>query len=283
MALAAMVPTAVPAAQQPSARKKLLFLTHPALYKHPSLEYAEKAVAQWGPANGFDVTSLEGYKQNVRQIDLSVLTPAYLNQFDGLMMMTNGNLPVTDEVKQAIVDFVKNGKALIGTHCATLTFYNYTPFGEMLGGYYLRSIVPTDQVGKKMGVLKVEDQNNPATRGLGGASWKVAEEFYLLGTEVWSESKPTENRSQVGNLPIPLAFSRDRVHVLLSLDTDQTDISDLPLVKKGGDYPQAWTREFGTGRVFYTTLGHREDIWGSDPLFKSHVVGGIRWALRLED
>jgi hypothetical protein len=151
----------------------------------------------------------------------------------------------------------------------------------MLGGYYLRSIIPTNQVGRKMGVLKVEDRTNPATRGL-GASWTVAEEFYQLGTEVWSERKPTENRSQVGNLPIPLAFSRDRVHVLLSLDTEQTDISDLPQLKKGGDYPQAWTREFGKGRVFYTTLGHREDIWGTDPTFKAHVVGGIRWALGLE-
>jgi type 1 glutamine amidotransferase len=267
---------------QSGARKKLLFLTHPALYKHSSLEFAEKAVVEWGKTSGFDVTTLEGYKQNIRQIDLTQLTPEYLNSFDGLMLMTNGNLPLTDEQKRAVVDFVRNGKALIGTHCATLTLYNYPEFGDMLGGYYLQSIVPTNQVGKKMGVLKVEDRTNPATKGL-GASWTLGEEFYQFGTSVWDASKPTENRSQVGNLPIPMAFTRDRVHVLLSLDTEKTDISDLPLVTKGGDYPQAWTRNFGKGRVFYTTLGHREDIWSSDPLFKSHVVGGIRWALGLEN
>jgi type 1 glutamine amidotransferase len=267
---------------QPGARKKLLFLTHPALYKHPSLEFAEKAVVEWGRTSGFDVTTLEGYKQSINAIDLTMLTPAYLNSFDGLMLMTNGNLPLTDEQKKSIVDFVRNGKALIGTHCATLTLYNYPEFGEMLGGYYLQSIVPTAQVGKKMGVLKVEDRTNPSTKML-GPSWTVAEEFYKFGTAVWDPSKPTENRSQVGSLPIPLAFTRDRVHVLLSLDTEKTDISDLPLLTKGGDYPQAWTRNFGKGRVFYTTLGHREDIWGTDPMFKAHVVGGIRWALGLEN
>src|SRR5450755_4090854 len=198
------VPLAPRAAAQPAGRKKLLFLTHPALYKHPSLEFAEQAVIEWGKTGGFDVTTLEGYKQAVRQIDLTMLTPEYLNQFDGLMLMTNGNLPLTDAQKAMLVDYVRNGKALIGTHCATLTLYNYPAFGEMLGGYYLRSIVPTDQVGKKMGVLKVEDRTNPATKML-GASWPLAEEFYQFGTSVWDASKPAENRSQVGSLPIPLA------------------------------------------------------------------------------
>jgi type 1 glutamine amidotransferase len=88
----------------------------------------------------------------------------------------------------------------------------------------------------------------------------------------------------VGRLHIPLAFTRDRVHVLLSLDTEKTDLTGLgPEIVKGGDYPQAWTRSFGSGRVFYTALGHRDDIWSSDPVFRAHVLGGIRWSLRLEE
>jgi type 1 glutamine amidotransferase len=86
----------------------------------------------------------------------------------------------------------------------------------------------------------------------------------------------------VGNYPIPLAFSRDKVRVLLSIDTERTDLSNLIAVTKGGDYPQAWEKEYGKGRVFYTALGHREDIWGTDPVFRAHVNGGIRWALQLE-
>jgi type 1 glutamine amidotransferase len=263
-------------------RRKLLFLTHPALYKHTSLEPAEAAVSEWGKTAGFDVTTLQGFKQDTRSIDLSILTPEYLNSFDGLMLMTNGNLPLTPQQKQSLVDFVRNGKALVGVHCATLTLYDYPQFGEVLGGYYLRSLVPTDQIAKgKVGILKVEDQAHPATKML-GASWPLNEEFYEFGHAVWDASKPTENVSQVGRLHILMPFSRQRVHVLLSLDTDKTDLSDLPNVPRG-DYPQSWTNTFGRGRVFYTTLGHRDDIWAHDAVFKAHVTGGIRWALGLEN
>ncbi len=268
--------------QAPS-RKRLLFLTHAALYKHSSLGPAEAAVTEYSKTGGFDVTTLEGYKQDSAKLDMSFLTPEYLAQFDGLMLMTNGNLPLTDLQKRAIVDYVRNGKALIGVHCASLTLYDYPEFGEVLGGYYRRSIVPTNMVGRKIGVLKVEDSSHPATKGMGD-TWPVAEEFYQFGTAIWDASRPTEQISQVGRLHIPMAFSRDRVHVLLSLDTSKTDISDLGSeIVKGGDYPQAWSRTFGKGRSFYTSLGHRDDIWSTDPIFRAHVTGGIRWALGIEN
>jgi type 1 glutamine amidotransferase len=264
-------------------RKRLLFLTHAALYKHASLGPAEAAATEYGKTGGFDVTTLEGYKQDSAKLDMSFLTPEYLSQFDGLMLMTNGNLPLTDTQKRAIVDYVRNGKALVGVHCASLTLYDYPEFGEVIGGYYRRSIIPTNVVGQKMGVLKVEDPSHPATKMMNG-SWTVGEEFYQFGTAVWDASRPTEQISQVGRLHIPMAFSRDRVHVLLSLDTQKTDISDLgPEITKGGDYPQAWSRTFGKGRSFYTSLGHREDIWSTDATFRAHVTGGIRWALGIEN
>src|SRR5262245_18670993 len=100
---------------QTPARKKLLFLTHAGLYKHTSLGPAEKAVTEWGKTGGFDVTTMEGYKQDSAKIDLSFLTPDYLAQYDGLMLMTNGNLPLTDAQKKMLVDYVKGGKGLSGT------------------------------------------------------------------------------------------------------------------------------------------------------------------------
>jgi type 1 glutamine amidotransferase len=275
---------ALPAAARSQAppHKKLLFLTHAALYKHSSLEPAEKAVAEWGKPSGFDVTTLKGYEQDSRAIDLSILTREYLNSFDGLMLMTNGNLPLTPAQKASIVEFVRAGKALVGVHCATLTLYDYPDFGDVLGGYYLRSIIPTSQIAQgRIGVLKIEDQNHPATKML-GPSWPINEEFYEFGHAVWDPSRPTENVSQVGRLHILMPFSRDRVHVLISLDTDRTDLDGLTGIVKGGDYPQAWTRTFGRGRAFYTALGHRDDVWTNDPVFRAHVVGGIRWALGLE-
>ncbi len=62
----------------------------------------------------------------------------------------------------------------------------------------------------------------------------------------------------------------------------ETRLEDLAEVRSGGDYPQAWVRDFGGGRSFYTSLGYRDDIWSNDPVFEAHVAGGIRWALGLE-
>ena len=263
-----------PASQAPN--KKLLFLTHAALYKHTSLDDAEKAVTELGKTGGFEVTTVEGYKQDAKQLDFSFLTAEYLNQFDGVMMMTNGNLPFTDAQKKLLVDFVRGGKALIGAHCASLTFYNHPEFGELLGGYFNRNL-PQGTIA----VLKVEDARHPATKML-GPSWPLVDEFYLFGTAPWDAAKPDENIDVLFKNKIPMGFSRDKVHVLLSLDTERMDMTKQPHLKRGGDYPQAWTKEVGKGRTFYTSLGHRDDIWSNDPVFRAHINGGIRWALGLE-
>ena len=118
MAGAALLGGRAASQQQPS---KLLFLTHAGLYKHTSLGPAERAVASWGPRAGFEVTALQGYQQDAASLDLSVITAEYLAQFDGVMMMTNGNLPLTDSQKSALIDFVKDGGGFIGVHCAALT------------------------------------------------------------------------------------------------------------------------------------------------------------------
>jgi type 1 glutamine amidotransferase len=269
-----LLATASLSAQAP---KRLLFLTHAALYKHTSLGPAEKAVTELGKTGGYEVTTVEGYKQDSKQLDFSFLTPAYLNQFDGVMMMTNGNLPMSDAQKKMLTDFVRGGKAFIGAHCASLTFYNYPEFGEMLGGYFNRNL-PQGTIA----VLKVEDPKHPATKML-GAGWPLVDEFYLFGTAPWDEAKPNDNIDVLFKNKIPMGFSRSKVHVLLSLDTERMDMSKQPNLVRGGDYPQAWTREYGKGRTFYTSLGHRDDIWSGDAVFRAHINGGIRWALGLEN
>lgn len=257
-------------------QKRLLFLTHAGLYKHTSLGPAEKAVIELGRTNGFDVTTVEGYKLDAREHDFSFLTPDYLAGFDGVMMMTNGNLRFTEAQKQALLDFVRGGKGFIGAHCASLTFYDYAPFGEMLGGYFHRNL-PQGTIA----VLKVEDTTHPATKML-GSSWPLVDEFYLFGTAPWDAARPDDNIDVLFKNKIPMGFSRDRVKVLLSLDTHAMDLSKQPHLVKGGDYPQAWTRQYGKGRSFYTSLGHRDEIWSNDPVFRAHITGGIRWALGLE-
>ena len=262
------------ASQQP---KQLLFLTHAGYYKHTSLEPAEAAVTSWGPRAGFEVTTVQGYLQDAESLDLSFLDAEYLSQFDGIMMMTNGNLPLTDSQKDALVDFVRDGGGFIGVHCAALTLYTYPRFGEMLGAYFRRAIQQNHVF-----VLKVEDTDHPATRMLGD-SWPIVDELYQYGTAAWTSARPEENVDVLFDNRIPMGFSRDRVNVLLSIDTEKTDMEGLVDMEPGRDYPQAWSRDYGQGRSFYSSLGHRDDIWSNDPVFRAHITGGIRWALGLED
>jgi type 1 glutamine amidotransferase len=284
---------------QPSrtdARKKVLFLTYPGVgspgsHGHASLPAAEEQAVEYGKAGGFDVTTLKGYEPGVGKQDLKFFTPAYLNQFDGLMMMANGDIGLTTVQKKAIVDFVKSGKAFIGVHCATVMMYDFPEYGEMLGAYYIQSVstpllgdsVPVNQ--RRLGVLKVEDDTHPATR-MFTSSWPIAEEFYTFATAPWSESAPELNISSPGNFKAPMGFSRGRVHVLLTLDADHMNLDGVApraRVRKGGDYPQSWWKYWGAGRVFYTSLGHLPETWKNDSAFRAHLTGGTRWALGLEN
>ncbi len=207
------------------------------------------------------------------------------------MMMANGDIGMTPVQKKAIVDFVRGGKAFVGVHCATVMMYDFPEYGEMLGAYYIQSVstpllgndVPVNQ--RRVGVLKVEDNTHPATR-MFASSWPIAEEFYTFATAPWNASAPELNISSPGNFKAPMAFSRDRVHVLLSLDTERMNLDGVApraRVRKGGDYPQSWWRYWGEGRVFYTSLGHLPETWTNDSAFRAHLTGGIRWALGLEN
>jgi len=72
-------------------------------------------------------------------------------------------------------------------------------------------------------------------------------------------------------------FAKD-LHVILVQDTEGMK---GPMYQRP-PFPSTWARKHGKGRVFYTSLGHREDIW-SGKLFQQILVGGFGWALgRLE-
>ncbi len=283
-------PEAAPA--QALASKRLLLLTHNTFYNHSSLEAIEAVVPEWGKTAGFMVTSLQGYKQTTacttaapcrpEVADLSMINAKYLSQFDGIMASTNGELPFTDEGKQALVDFVRNGKGIVFVHQSMVTLYTFKPWGEMLGAYMANGpLFDGTNSNKRMAVLKIEDRSHPATRNL-PERWTLHDEFYQFAKKVWDPGTPNENRGPT-RLPVPLAFSRDRVHVLISIDSDKTDFTGVRGWEKGGDYPQAWYQSYGKGRTFYTSLGHRPDLWTGDPTFKAHIVGALRWALGLEN
>jgi uncharacterized protein len=176
---------------------------------------------------------------------LDKLSPENLKQYDGVIFAnTTGDLPLPD--KQGFIDWVKNGHAFIAMHSGSDTFHHFRPYIEMLGGEFRTH-------GAQAGVeCLVMDANHPATKPLGESFCLEQEEIYLIKS-----------------------FDRTQVHELLALDKHPND------KKQFGHFPIAWCKDFGKGKVFYTSLGHRDEVW-QNSRYQKHVLGGIKWALGLE-
>lgn len=222
-----------------AAKRKVLYLTHSAGFKHQVLPVSEQVFKELGVRSG-------AFEATVTQ-DCSVISKEGLKPFDVVVFYTTGELPISDEQKKAFMDFIKSGKGFVGIHSATDTFYKWAEYGEMIGGYFDQH--PWHQ---EVGV-KVEDSKNPATKHLGSA-FKITDEIY-----------------QHKN------FSRANVQVLLSLDVTTVDLNAKNVHRTDKDFALAWCRKWGKGRVFYTALGHRPEVW-QDERFQNHLLGALRWA-----
>jgi type 1 glutamine amidotransferase len=172
--------------------------------------------------------------------DLSSISAATLANYDVLFFaLTSGELAFTAEQKAAILAFVSSGKGFLGAHSATDTLYEWPEYGALVGAYF-REHPWTGRAS-----VVVEDRAHPATTGLGDR-FTIEEEFYTF------RESP-----------------RGRVQVLLRLDAGSVGAS--------GDYPLAWVRSHGAGRVYYNALGHFPSTW-TDPQFQRQITGAIRWA-----
>jgi type 1 glutamine amidotransferase len=185
--------------------------------------------------------------------DGSLFTAEKLAEFDGFIFYTTGDLTTagTDKQpampadgKQVLLDAVAGGKAFIGVHCASDTFHSkgdaIDPYIAMLGGEFITH-------GKEqVGTSKVLDTKFP---GAAAKDFTFNEEWYSLKN-----------------------FAKD-LHVILEQQTDGMT-GDM---YKRPPYPSTWARNHGKGKVFYTSMGHREDVW-TNPIFMDLLLGGISWA-----
>ncbi len=255
--------------------KKVLFFSKSSGYEHSVIKrqgnkpsFAEQILAEAGPKHGLEFTFSK---------DGSLFTPEYLAQFDAYFFYTTGllteagtdkNPPMTPAGKAAFLDAIKQGKGFIGTHSATDTFHtgegpgfdtkdrsarykNYgdhaDPYVRMIGGAF---IIHGKQQKAKM---RVTDQNFPGLKDC-GESFETMEEWYSLKD-----------------------FSSN-LHVLLVQETE--GMVGEPYQRPS--YPATWARMHGQGRVFYTSMGHREDVWMSER-YQNILFGGIAWAVRNVD
>jgi hypothetical protein len=229
-----------------AAQKKLLVVTATQGFRHSSIPLAEKVIAGLGEQSGvFTVDYARGGADGKGSEDIKEkLSAEALKNYDGVIFAnTTGDLPLPD--KEAFIKWIQSGKAFIGMHSATDTFHGYPEFIEMIGGEFLSH-------GAQAGVECInQDPEHPATKHL-GATYSVFDEIYILKN-----------------------FHREKVHGLLTLDKEPNKLYP-------GDFPIAWTKQIGRGKLFYTSLGHREDVWLSGN-YQQHIMGGIKWALGLED
>jgi type 1 glutamine amidotransferase len=243
----AALPKEAPA--KPKKSRKVLVFSKTAGFRHSSIEVGIEAITRMGKATGaFEVTATE---------DDSVFEPDKLKGFDAVIMLnTTGDIFKSkeagreDRLKGSLVEFVKSGKGLVGVHSATDTYKNWKEYNDMMGGAF-----DGHPWHEKIRVRN-HDQNHPISKAFGGKDFEITDEIYQFrkGT-----ASPDERR------------------VLLSVSGE---IAKKSKGKFGEDglYPIAWCDEYGKGRIFYCSLGHREEIYWN-PVMLKHYLAGIQFAL----
>ena len=223
---------------------KLLFLTHSAGYRHSVVTRPDPETL--AHAERLLVESSKGRLEVDCTQDCSEINGENLENYDAVLFYTTGELPIEPEDQTALIDWVRKGGAFCGVHCASDTFYKFADYMEMVGGAF------DGHPWHEEVTMKVEDKGHASTKHLGD-KWVMNDEIYQFK---WYRRHPN--------------------HVLLSLDTDAFDVSRGKRADK--DYANSWCKDQGRGKMFYTALGHREDVW-TNPLFQEHLIAGIEWAV----
>jgi hypothetical protein len=251
------------AAMAQAADAKILFFTKSAGFEHPAIKpgkdggpgTAEIALTAIGKNDHFTLTTTK---------DGGVFTAEKLKDYDAFIFYTTGDLttpgtdktpPMSVEGKQAFLDAIKAGKGFVGLHCAADTFHTNNeahsyklhaeldPYLDMLGAEF---IMHGDQQSTKVIVT------DPTFPGLEDSKdgFDMKEEWY------------------------PFKQFEKTLHVLLVLDTSTMKGT----MYQRGPYPVSWIHPYGKGKVFYTAMGHRDDVLQS-PIFTKLVTSGINYAL----
>lgn len=220
----------------------------------------DDAIAKWTGADDAKVTATQAEWDAQMKASMAKLSPENLRakQIDAVIFAnTTGDLPLPD--RDGFIKWIEDGHAFIGMHSASDTFHGFPGFLDMLQGEFAGhgAQVPAD--------LIAADTRHPANGGV-GEKWNIAlEEMYLIKHHDRSKLRALWYLRHHPNEPAKVGYNA-----------------------------VSWCRNAGKGRVFYTSLGHREDLWSADPALKdrknsveiskqyqAHLLGGISWVLGL--
>ncbi|NLE57241.1 MAG: ThuA domain-containing protein [Planctomycetes bacterium] len=250
-------PTLLAAPTSGQRRPRILFFSRSVLFEHSvvrregqSLSLAEKLFSEWAGRAGLDVectkdgTVFDGdLDQYAAVVSYTCGRPADLMKPEG----KDGSPPLSERGWKKLDAAIRGGKPFVAIHP---------------GAWLLPEAVGADCLGhgtQQVARIQVASPRFPGLEGLGEA-FSLLEEWFSL-----------------------VRFAKD-LHVILVQDCAGMN-KDQPADRRCYDrppFPATWARMYGRGRVFYTSLGHREDVW-TTKLFQQILLGGLSWALgRLE-
>jgi len=176
-----------------------------------------------------------------------------LGNVDAIFFMGHREAPLNDQQRKDLLTFVHDdGKGFVAAHAGTTAFMSWPEFNELIGGQF-------DQhpYGQIAGTIINEDPAFPATKQF-PLTFPFTDEFYQ-----------TKN------------YSRDKLRVLLRLDMSKMPPNE-GVHRTDGDWPLAWAKMYGKGRVFYSALGHASETWDIPNVYHMYFEA-IRWSLGMTD
>lgn len=190
-----------------------------------------------------ELTNELGYETDLAADSEGVFTQENLSNYDAVAwVLTSGDVLDADE-QSAFENFVRAGGGYVGIHAASDTEYDWPWYGDLVGAYFERH--PQIQ----SATMNVENGSHISTEHL-GATWSRTDEWYDFRTN-----------------------PRARVNVLLTLEETTYSGGEM-----GDDHPIAWFHEFDGGRAWYTGGGHTVTSY-SEPDFRAHLIGGVRYVV----
>lgn len=260
------LPDSAPA--KPAKARKLLVFTLATGFVHGSIPVGAKAFEMMGKKTGAYSTVISS--------DPKMFEEDSLKNFDAVLLISTtgegfglkgGDFAKLPPEKQAyyerlrknLLEFVGRGKGLMGIHAAGDSAYEWREYGKLMGGYFHSH--PWQKI-----TLKIDDPKSPIDACFHGKEFTIQDEIYVFREEPFSR--------RYKDLPEP--YSRDRLHVLLSVDLEKSGIKSGP--RKDNDYAISWIQKVGSGRVFYCALGHRDETYWN-PTIMQHYLAGLQFAL----
>lgn len=243
-----------PPHEKPIHLKRILVISQTKGFEHDSISGAMVAIYNMGKESGLWDATLRTDTELITKKPLE-RNAKNLDYFDAMVFVsTTGELDLDDSQKKDMLAFIKDdGKGFVGVHAALDTNYKWPEYGEMIGGWF-------DQHpwGTFNAPILNEGGNFPATSHFPKSMVKRDE---IYQAKEWS---------------------RDKVNVLLRLDESKLDYNNPRVHRQDHDFAVAWSKMYGKGRVFYSTLGHTNDAW-KDPDIVKMYFEAIKWALGMTD